>query len=340
MMRYRNLLGTRPSTVMRRSAAILSATAVAATTALAVSNPAGAVITRGGGANADGTPGFVRDRQGIAVQLCTDAVLCEPAAAPDIGSYFSAEASLGPMRAVWGIEAAFLEDAAGNPTNRAAVSNMALFRAEGLRANRRYTIKGPWGTHRCFTDERGRLDNKNCLFERGGESGGPLAGGPIKTLLRAKVRPAGGFLGGDVARRVTGSPTGFNKVTLDGPGAHFRTSLFTIGGQLVDDTAMGMVAKSRIKMGNKRNVAPVTRHVTYRSVGTAPARVRVSKVGPDPVAFKLDNGCARVALNPGRRCTIDITYRPRAQNSKARLVLDDNGVAAPRRVRLLGITGR
>jgi hypothetical protein len=339
-MRYINLSGRKPSVAVRRSAAIFSATAVTATALLAVSNPAGAVLTRGGGANADGTPGFIRDRQGIAVQLCADAVQCEAAAAPDIGSYFSAEATLGPMRAIWGVEAAFLENAAGNPTNRAAVSNIALFRAEGLRANRRYTIKGPWGTHRCFTDERGRLDNKNCLFERGGEAGGPLSAGPVKTLLRAKVVPAGGFLGGDVARRVTGSPTGFNKVTLDGPGAHFRTSFFTVGGELVDNTAMGMLTKKRIEMGTERRTTPVTKRVVYRSVGTAPARVRVSKAGENPGAFKLNNSCARVSLNPGRRCAIEITYTPKRENSKAMLVIDDNGIAPARQVRLKGITGR
>jgi hypothetical protein len=339
-MRYFTLSGRKPSSFVRRSAAVLSATALAATAVAAASTPAGAALSRGGAANGDGTPGFIRDRQGIAVQMCTDNLQCEPAVSPDIGTYFAAEATVGPMRASWGVDAAFLEDAAGNISNRVGVSNSAVFRAEGLRPNRRYTIRGPWGQHRCFSDERGRLDNKNCLFERGGEAGGPLALGPIKTLLRAKFPPAGGFLGGDAAQRVTGSPTGFNRVTLDGPGVHAQSRFFTIGGQLVDDTAMGMLNKNRIKMGTKRNVAAVTKSVVYRSVGTAPARVRVSKAGENPGAFKLNNGCARVALNPGRRCTIEITYRPKAQNSVAQLVIDDNGIAARRTVRLRGITGR
>lgn len=339
-MRYLTSAATRPSGFLRRSAAVLSATALTATAVIAASNPAGAALSRGGAANDDGTPGFIRDRQGVAVQLCTDALQCEPAAAPDIGAYFSAEATLGPMRASWGIEAAFLENAAGAITNRAAVGNSALFRAEGLRANRRYTIRGPWGTHRCFTDERGRLDNKNCLFERGGEAGGPLAAGPIKTLLRAKFPPAGGFLGGDVAQRVTGSPTGFNRVTLDGPGVHTQTRFFTISGQLVDNTAMGMVSKRRIELGNERRVEPVTKRVVYRSVGTAPARVRIRKTGENPGAFKLNNSCSRVTLNPGRKCAVEITYTPMRENSKAQLVIDDNGIAAPRKVRLKGVTGR
>ncbi|MGH3315477.1 MAG: hypothetical protein ACRDO0_04970 [Nocardioidaceae bacterium] len=138
-----------PNGSMRRSVVALAATALASTALLGAVNTADAVVRPGPGRNADRTTVFIRDGNGMALQLCTDAINCEAPVAPDIGSYFSAEATVGPMRAIWGIDAAFLEDEAGNPTTRAAVSNSALFRAEGLRANRRYTIRGPWGRHTC-----------------------------------------------------------------------------------------------------------------------------------------------------------------------------------------------
>jgi hypothetical protein len=324
----------------RRSLVALSAVGLAASALAVSSGSAGAAVVPGGGRNADRTPVFVRDGQGLALQMCTDAVNCEPAdaAAGDIGSYFGAEASLGPMRAIWGIDAAFLEDAAGNISDRAAVANTALFRAEGLRANRRYTIRGPWGTHRCFTDERGRLDNKNCLFERGGEAGGRLRSGPVKTLLYSARGPRG-FLGAlEIPQRVTGSPTGFNRVTLDGPGAHFRTNMFALTGQLADNIPMSRVSKSALRMGNHRNTKAITRILRYRSIGTAPARFRVTRHGQDPLAFRVRENCA--AVQPGSVCQVTVVYRPGAHDKKAFLTITDNTMAHPRRVDLRGIAPR
>jgi hypothetical protein len=327
------------SVTMRRSVVALAATALASTALLGAVNTADAVVRPGPGRNADGTPVFIRDSNGMALQLCTDAVNCEPPVAPDIGSYFSAEASLGPMRAIWGIDAAFLEDEAGNPTNRAAVSNTALFRAEGLRANRRYTIRGPWGRHTCLSDARGRLDNKNCLFERGGEAGGALRGGPVKSFLRASASPAG-FIGSlEIPRRVTGSPSGFNRVTLTGPGANFRTNLIAVSGELMDNLPMAAVRKDSLRMGNKNKARPTQRLLRVRNIGTAPLSVRIAKSGDNPGRFRVVNNCRGVA--PGRACGIRVTYRPRpgAVNTAA-MTLTTNGLRAPQRVTLTGIGPR
>lgn len=333
---------TRSARMRRRTVATVSATVLAAGALLASSVSADAVVTAGGARNADGTPGLIRDDHGLAMQLCVDATNCEPAdpAAGDIGQYFSAEAALGPMRAIWGLDAAFLEDAAGNLTDRAAVTNAALFRAEGLRPNSRYTIKGPWGTHRCSTNVDGALDNKNCLFVGGGEAGGTIGSGPVKSFLFAQIHPAG-FLGNlTVPQRVVGSPTGFNRVTLDGPGAHFSTNRFVLGGQMVENQPMALVGQGaenqKIRLGSKRNTRVVTKTLRYRSVGTAAANPQIRKAGRDPGAFKLTKtNCGAVA--PRQSCQIQISYTPRRADKHAVLVITDNTLAGPRRVSLTGV---
>jgi hypothetical protein len=322
---------------IRRSLVLACTAGLAATAMVSVAGAANAAVVAGGGRNADRTPVYVRDAEGIALQLCSDATMCEPAdpAVGDIGSYFGAEASLGPMRAIWGIDAVFLENADGTIGDTAAVGNSALFRAEGLRPNRRYTIQGPWGTHRCFTNGEGALDNKNCLFEAGGEAGGQLRGGPVKSFLYSTRGPRG-FIGGlEIPARVTGSPSGFNRVTLDGPGAHFATSLFSLSGQMADNTPMSQISKTALRMGNKQNTRPITRVLRYRNIGTAPARFRVSRGGENPVAFKVRENCAAVA--PGRTCRIEVVYRPGAHDKSAVLTITDNTLAQPRRVTLRGV---
>jgi hypothetical protein len=323
----------------RRHLAVLSATALAAATLLAGNGAADAAISPGGGRNPDRTPVFLRDAQGLALRLCTDTVNCEPAAeAGEIGSYFSAEAELGPMRAIWGIDAAFLEDAADNITDRPTLTSSALFRAEGLRPNRRYTIRGPWGTHRCTTDGQGQLTNKNCLFERGGEAGGRLGAGPIKSFLYTRLAPRG-FLGDLVVpQRVTGSPTGFNRVTLRGPGVRARTRFFVLGGQMAEDQPMALMGRSQLRLGSRSSGATVTKTLHYRSVGTAPVTMRIRKAGNHPGAFRVTRGCGELA--PRQSCRIEVTFNPGRLDRFARLVVTDNTLAGKRRVFLTGIAPR
>jgi hypothetical protein len=323
----------------RRSFALVSVTALAATT-LMVAPGADARVFPGGGRNPDRTPVFLRDAQGLALQLCSDAVNCEAVEeAGEIGSYFSAEAELGPMRAIWGIDAAFLEDAADNITRRPGLTNAALFRAEGLRPNRRYTIRGPWGTHRCTTNREGALDNKNCLFERGGEAGGRLGAGPIKSFLYTRLAPRG-FLGDLVVpQRVTGSPSGFNRVTLRGPGVRARTRFFVLGGQLVEDQPMAMMGRDRLRLGSRSRARTVSKTIRYRSVGTAPANPRIRKAGNHPGAFRVTRrNCGPVP--PRRACLIEVTFNPGRRDRFARLVITDNTLVRKRRVFLEGIAPR
>lgn len=320
------------ATTVRRSFAILSATAMAATTLFAVT-AADAAVTVGGG-RTDGIPNYVRDGNGLALQLCTDAFACEPAVAGEVGAYFEAEAVAGPLRASWSIEGGFLEDAAGNPTTRVAVANVASFDARGLVPSRRYTIRGPWGTHRCLSDVRGRLD---CLVERGGEAGGPLRTGPVKSFLVGRFAPNGFISGLEATQRVIGSPSGFNRVTFTGPGVNARTNLFTLSGQLRASTPMGLLSHTGMRLGSRSGARPMTKVVRYRNVGTAAARVQVRKTG-QRVAFRVDNNCRQVAA--GRTCAIRVTFKRTRHDKAAALRITDNTMAPARTVRLRGIAAR
>lgn len=317
----------------RRAAALFSVSALAATALVATAGSAGAVVTTGGANDANGRPAFVRDGAGVALALCTDAVQCEPAdpADPLHGGYFGAEATAGPITAIYGIETAAGEDAAGNPSDQAVLANVARFRGEGLRPGGRYTIRDPWGTRTVFADDQGDLE---VVREAGGEAGTPLGQGVVKTFLRARNAPAG-FLGSlEGVGPVTGSPTGFNQITVTGPGVNATQRNFTVSGQMRANTAMTSVGVESVRLGNINKAGPSTVNIRVASFGTAPAQVSVTKAGANPGRFQV----ARTAtIAQGSNGQIQVTYRPqRNRTHSAVLVLNDNGLGAPHRIRLQG----
>jgi hypothetical protein len=91
-------------------------------------------------------------------------------------------------------------------------------------------------------------------------------------------------------------------------------------------------------MGRPNRAEPVVRNVRYTSFGTAAARPTIRMAGLNPGAFEVRNQCGAVA--PGSACNIVVTFRPRQHVNDtvhARLLIDDNGLAAPRRVQLKGV---
>jgi hypothetical protein len=332
------------NTSVRRSAALLSVAAMATTGLIATAVPASAVITQGtGGNDANGAPLVFQDDQGVAVQMCLDEAVCaepvDPADPPadepvfpapeSEAAYFAAEATAGPVLAIYGIEA--LADAAG----AVSVANVARFRADGLSPNAEYTIRGPWGTVTATTDVDGELEH---LIETGGEAGGTVQSGHVKTFLR-RVGAAPGLLGDiNAPGPVVGSPTGFNRVVVRGPNGALvgRTSTFTVAGQMAPDTAMTSVATQSLNLGNTRKSTPTVVNIPVSSFGTADAAVTAVKSGANPGQFAVVNNCATVAS--GAACNIRVTYTPRAnRNASAILTIDDNGLAAPRQVTLTGV---
>ena len=315
-----------------RSAALLSIAALAASGFVATAGAANAAITQGGGANDQGVPTFFRDREGLALQLCVapNEVNCEPADAEHIGVYFAAEATAGPLTAIYGIEAVNDPD-----LGRAVVLNSTRFRIQA-RANTRYTIQDPWGTTNCRTDATGVGD---CRLESGGETG-TVRDGHITTFLRRVGAPGAAFVGNaDLVSEVTGSPTGFNRVVMTGGGQRFATNAFSLMGQKLDDTAMSSISTRALEMGRPNRAEPITRTIRYTSLGTAnavPAAARLS--GQNPGAFNVRDTCGSVA--PGAACTYEVTFRPRQhrnQTVRAVLTIDDNSLAAPRQIRLKGV---
>jgi hypothetical protein len=215
------------------------------------------------------------------------------------------------------------------------VLNGARFRFEGARPNTRYTIKDPWQTTFCRTDGTGSAD---CRRETTGDFS-TVRNGHITTFLRSVGPSAGAFIGTHTrTNRVAGSPTGFNRVVVTGGGQRFSTNRFSLMGQKRDNTAMSALSRNALQLGNGRQTGAVSKSVRYSSIGTANARPTVRKGGKNPAAFRVSDTCASQA--PGTACSITVTFRPRQHaNSvkRAVLVINDNGLAAPRRVSLKGI---
>jgi hypothetical protein len=314
-----------------RSTALLSATVLVASGIAATMGAANGAVVQGGGLNDQGTPGFYKDRQGMALALCTDANAnrCEPAAADHVGVYFAADANAGPLQAIYGIEA--IDD----PVDGLMVSNGARFRFDGARPNTTYTIKDPWRTSTCRTDAGGGAD---CRHETSGRFN-TVKTGWVSAFLRTVGASSTEFIGSHVnLNRVTGSPTGFNKIVVTGGGQRFTTNRFSLMGQKRANTAMSSLGTRALQLGNGNVGTAVSKKVRYASIGTANARPTVRKGGLNPGAFSVRDNCASEA--PGTACEITVTFVPRQHRNstkRAFLVIDDNSLAVPRKVSLTGV---
>lgn len=256
--------------------------------------------------------------------------LCEPPVDGHIGVYFAADATAGPMTAIYAVEAA-VDEEAGTPV----VSNGARFRFTAARPNTTYRIRDPWGTTNCRTDASGGAD---CRLETSGAFG-DVRTGHITTFLRSLRNPGGLFIGNaDVTSQVAGSPTGFNRITVTGGGRTFRTNQFSLMGQKRANTAMSSVSLRALTLGRPKRAEPVVRNIRYASFGTANARPTIRLSGRNPGAFRVRNTCGSQA--PGTACNFVVTFRPRQnvnRTARAILTVDDNSLAAPRTVRLRGV---
>jgi hypothetical protein len=112
----------------------------------------------------------------------------------------------------------------------------------GLTPNSTYTVHHPYGTMTFTTDASGNFTGKGNrqVIQDGGLInldftsfvGIPLATN-IGPFLRWDTGAPVGYIGdGVTTHAVTGSPTGFNSVTITGPGVNQTDSLFIVGGKL------------------------------------------------------------------------------------------------------------
>jgi hypothetical protein len=308
----KSILARRPG---RRSAALLSAAAVAAA-GLFAATPAGAVITLGPPRASDGLPAYIVDGEGVAIAPCDTATPvrdCGGAFDPTDPTYWDAGGNAGPIKVSYSVS---------SPVG----GRISRFTGSALTPGR-YTIKDPWGTLHCLADAQGKMD---CRI------GGPAH---ISTLLRATTAVPGFIGNANVNRTFTGSPTGFNRVQITGP-RKFKASTthLAITGLMRANTAMSAVNTDALTLGRPKNAAPVLKKVHYSSFGTAAARPTVRLAGANANAFKVRNPCRSV--RPGRGCNILVAFRPRQhvnQTVKARLLINDNGLAARRTVKLTGV---
>ena len=304
----------------RRPAALLSVAAVAATVLVSTAVGANAAITRGAGVTADGLPSFFSDSQGIALAPCDAGAKCGGAFDPTDATYFGSDTQLGPIRAVNSLTAGV------GPRGGVTTSQISRYTGSGLTPGR-YTIKDPWGTlNTCTADATGKMDCR-------------VAARRITSFLIG-TRGGPGFIGNSAAGSTfTGSPTGFNKFQITGPAGFKTTKARTIlTGQMLPNTAMSAINKTALTMGRPHNATPVVRNIRYTSLGTAAAVPTVRMTGANPAAFTVNNPCASVA--PGTACNLTVTFKPRQHLNKtvtANLVITDNGLVAPRTVKLTGI---
>ena len=298
----------------RRSAALLSAAVVAVSGIVATMGASNAAVTLGPDRASDGLPAYVVDEQGLAVAPCdTNTGICGGAFDPTDPAYWDAGGNAGPIKLVYSVSSP-------------AGGRIARFTGSALTPGR-YTIKDPWGTVTCQAPG-GKMDCR-------------LSGRRITTLLRSTAAPDG-FVGNpNLNKTFTGSPTGFNRVLITGPGGFkASTNRLAISGKMKANTAMSSINKMALTLGNGRKATAVTRTVRYSSFGTAAARPTFGKGGTNPGAFSVRDTCASQA--PGSACSITVKFVPR-QNAgvkRAFLVIDDNSMAAPRRVSLKGLGTR
>jgi methionine-rich copper-binding protein CopC len=206
-----------------------------------------------------------------------------------------------------------------------AVDQLSRYTGSGL-APGRYTIKDPWGTvSSCTADAAGKMDCR-------------IAARRITSFLHGTGRNVGFVGNGVAATTFVGSPTGFNKFLITGP-AGFRASASrsVLTGKKLPNTAMSsMTTTKALSFGSITKARPSVATIPVSSFGSAPLRVTTRLAGANPRAFTVTNGCASVAS--GSACTIGVRYAPTAnRNASAVLTIDDDGLAAPRKVTLSGV---
>lgn len=134
-----------------------------------------------------------------------------------------------------------------------------------------YTIQDPYGSNVVTVTAADIAAGKGLNFTLtvpalpSPRAFGAALAGPITAFLRPANAPPPGWLGDGVTiGAVTGSPTGFNQVIVNGPAGKFITDKFTISGRLFDQ------------------VAPVANFILSAAAGKAPFTVDFTDTSSGP----------------------------------------------------------
>jgi hypothetical protein len=316
-----SVLGSSPRSRTRRSITLATAGLVAASgLSLTTTSADAALIAVGPIDPATNFPSFYRDPTGLALQPCLDGPpLCVGTADELLdsgpageGFYYSATTSVGGFDIAFDLEMAYLDS-----VTAPIVFQRLQFASRGnlLQPEGTYIIRHPYGESTCVADETGNIKNNACRTETGGTAANDFAGamggtiGPFlvwDTFGAAVGGPPPGYIGdGDsTPHRVKGGPQG-NSVSVTGPGVSATTDLFNVYGKLAPGP-MGSTSQMSIDFGAVS--APVSSHITYRSVGTE--AIGVGSVTASGHFAITGNTCNGVSLSSGAQCDIDVTFTP------------------------------
>ncbi len=316
-------------------------------------------------------PSYYADTNGLRLQLCQDGpphCLAGPEQIQDVHAaggdaeafYFHASADVGgfTMNAV--LEAAYLGDGPGQEVT--FMRTQATGRA--VVPHGQYSFTDPYGSYTCTADATGLVQpSKGCRFETSAVPGNFSAalGGPVGPFLTwdsfggSAGAPPVGFIGdGTTPHTVVGSPTGFNKMRVSGPGIAGtctnddgstvrdcqETSLIVIQGKVQPGGATAALSAGTLDFGDVAAAPPITRTLTYANTGDVPVTIgSVNVAGPDAASFTITNSCpvAPAVVEVGTRCTIGVTFTPHAgRTSTATLTVTDDTSVATRSVALKG----
>ncbi|NUR80350.1 MAG: choice-of-anchor D domain-containing protein, partial [Dermatophilaceae bacterium] len=300
---------------------------------------------------ATGFPSSYTDGNGLSLQPCLDGLpICSTTAAGLLaadgsgeGFYFVANASLNDAAVSFRYHSALEGAWFAPPDPTGAVNNRQTFARTqisvpkgGLVPNAAYTVTDPWGSIVCTADANGFLLNtaKGCRTQTTAVAGNftNALGGRIGPFLtwdtfgQAAGGPPAGYIGDFVTPHVvTGSPTGFNKVRIQGPGltsscagaagpiaSCVETDLFTIQGK-VQPGASAAISSSSLDFGNVPATPPVTKSVTYSNTSTDGTSVNITAIAPSAgtsADYGVGGTCTVGLLAPGASCTVSVTYTP------------------------------
>jgi hypothetical protein len=185
-------------------------------------------------------PSYYSDSQGLRLELClTNATICltgadglvpaHAAGGDGEAFYWAADATVAGITVHNALEASYAADG----PNQEVVFTRTQIAANngGVTPNGVYTVTDPFGTLKiCTADATGTIKNNSCRIETTpveGEFNRPLPGriGPFLTWdtygTTGVAAPPDGYIGdGQTPHKVVGSPTGFNKVRIVGPGVN------------------------------------------------------------------------------------------------------------------------
>ena len=320
----------RPSTHLRRHSAVLAVAALALGGLVAVTAPAAqAALTAVGPIDAATEfPESYTDANGVTLDMCLDPALVDclsnDLSSPDgEGFYFDALADIGGITADLALEAAWL-----SPTEPVVFQRIQYQADAGLLVpGATYTMTTPYGVDSCTAiDGRTR-----CRFEVGGAAGGDFNGalaGSIGPFLRSVSAPAGMIGDNATPTKVVGSPTGFNKFRIQGPGLPdnqcgvdcAQTDQFIIQGRFLgaapaDVARQAVLPTTALDLGSQpvAGGASAAKSVTVVSNGTAPLTGITAASGS--AEFPVTSTCP-ASLAPGAECTVSVSVDPSATGAR------------------------